>query len=153
GPTCGNRLAAALGLERCCLFFDRGEQRGPGRGEGACSVALELLGEGVGVDAGVGGRGGGSFRGRGVGLQPLVGGSVVGEGEQRLLRDGVDRVRGGQPAEIVGVGKVRVLGRGGCPQYPLRAGARFGERLPALVREQLHVGRVGFLRHRQPQAA
>ena len=61
---------------------------------------------------------------------------MVSEGEQRLLRGGVDRVRGSQPTEIVGVGQVRVLGRGGCPQNPLRTGACLGERLPALVRER-----------------
>jgi hypothetical protein len=37
-------------------FFDRGQQRGPVRGEGACSLALEAFGESIGVDAGVGGR-------------------------------------------------------------------------------------------------
>ena len=73
-----------MGLERCCLFFDRGEQRGPVRGEGACSVALELLSEGISVDAGVGGRYDGPFPGRVVGLQPLVEASVVGEGEERF---------------------------------------------------------------------
>ena len=57
-----------------------------------------MLSEGIGVDAGVGGRCDGPFRGRVVRLQPLVEASVVSEGEQRLLRDGVDRVRGGQPA-------------------------------------------------------
>jgi hypothetical protein len=77
-------------------------------------VALETLSQGIGVDAGVGGRRDGPFRGCVVGLQPVVEAAVVSEGEQRLLRDGVDRVRGRQPAEIVGVGQVGVLGRGGC---------------------------------------
>ena len=45
----GTELAAALGLERCCLSSIAGEQRGPVRGEGTCSVALEMLSEGVGV--------------------------------------------------------------------------------------------------------
>ena len=98
------------------LFFDRGEQRGPVRGECACSVALEMLGEGIGVDTGVGGRSDGPFGGCVVGFQPLVEALAVGEGEQCLLRDGVDRVRGGEPTEIVGVKEVWVLGRGGCPQ-------------------------------------
>ena len=46
----------ALGLEVCCLFLDSGEQRIPVRGEGACTVALQVFGEGIGVDTGVGGR-------------------------------------------------------------------------------------------------
>jgi hypothetical protein len=115
------------------LFFDRGEQRGPVHGECACSVALEMLSEGIGVDAGVGGRCDGPFRGCVVGLQPALEASVVSEGEQGVLRDGVDRVRGSQPTKIAGVGQVWVLGRGGCPQNPLRTGACPGERLPALV--------------------
>jgi hypothetical protein len=85
-------------------------------------VALETLSEGIGVDAGVGGRCDGPFRGCVVGLKPALEASVVSEGEQRLLRDGVERVRGSQPAEIVGVGQVWVLGRGRCPQNPLRTG-------------------------------
>lgn len=115
------------------LFFDRREQRGPVRGECACSLALEMLSEGIGVDTGVGARCDGPLRGCVVGLQPVIEASMVREGEQRLLRDGVDRVRGSQPAEIVGVGQVWVLDRGRCPQNPLRAGACLGERLPALA--------------------
>ena len=52
----GTELTAALGLEVCCLFFDSGEQCVPVRGEGACAVALQVFGEGIGVDTGVGGR-------------------------------------------------------------------------------------------------
>jgi hypothetical protein len=59
-----------------------------------------MLSEGIGVDAGVDGRCDGPFRGCVVGLQPVVEAYVVSEGEQRLIRDGVDRVRGSQPAEI-----------------------------------------------------
>jgi hypothetical protein len=44
---------------------------------------LETLSEGIGVDAAVGGRCDGAFRGCAVGLQPVVEVSVVSEGEQR----------------------------------------------------------------------
>ena len=46
----------ALGRGVCRLFFDCREERGPVRGEGACSLALQMLSERIGVDAGVGGR-------------------------------------------------------------------------------------------------
>src|SRR5215472_16665192 len=95
----GCESMAALGRALCRLFFDRREERGPVRGECSCSVALEMLSEGISVDAGVGGRCDGPFRGCVVGFQPLVEGSVVGESEQGFLRDGVDRFRGGQPAQ------------------------------------------------------
>jgi len=57
-----------------------------------------MLSEGIGVDTGVGGRCDGPFRGCVAGLQPVVEASVVSEGEQRLLRDGVDRVRRRNPS-------------------------------------------------------
>jgi len=102
--------AQALGRGLCRLFFDCREERGPVGNEGACSLALQMLSERIGVDAGVGGRRDGPFRGGVVGLQPVVEASVVGEGEQGLLRNGVDRAGGGQPAQIVGVRQVWVLG-------------------------------------------
>jgi NAD-binding of NADP-dependent 3-hydroxyisobutyrate dehydrogenase len=57
-----------------------------------------MLSEGIGIDTGVSGRCDGPLRSCVVGLQPVVETSMVSEGEQRLLRDGVDRVRGSQPA-------------------------------------------------------
>src|SRR5215470_14224742 len=124
---------AGFGLELVRLLLDRGEQRGPVRAERARSLALEAFGERVDVDPGVGDRGDGPFRRRVVRVEALIQRSVIGEGEQRRLRDGVDGGGGGQAAQIVGVGKLRVLGRGGCPQDPLRSGAGLGKYLPALV--------------------
>ena len=116
-------------------------------------LALQAFGEGVNVDSRVSHRGNGLL-GRGVvRVEALVERSVIGEGEQRLFRDGVDGVGGGQAAQIVGVGQVWVLGRGGCPQDPLRPGASLGKCLPALVRQQPQLGGVSLLRHRQPERA
>jgi hypothetical protein len=64
------------------LLLDRGQQRGPVRAERARTLALQVFGEGVGVDSGVRYRGDGPLRGCVVGLQPLVGVSMVSEGEQ-----------------------------------------------------------------------
>jgi len=112
-----------------------------------------MLGEDVDVDTGVGYCRDGSLRRCIVRLEAPVKVSMIDEREQRLLRDRVDRARSGQTSQVVGVREVRVLGGGGCPQDPLRAGSGLGEGLPALIREQVQVGGVGLLRHRQPKPA
>jgi hypothetical protein len=92
-----------------------------------------MLSERIGVDAGVGGRRDGPFRGGVVGLQPVVEASVVGEGEQGLLRDSVDRVGSGQPAQIIGVGQVLASpGSRGQPEHRnVRSGPDQGGAYPA----------------------
>src|SRR5262249_55890314 len=117
---------AGFGLELVRLLFDRGEQRGPVRAERARAVALQAFGERVDVDSGVGNGGDGPLRRRVVRVEALVEGAMIGEGEQRLFRDGVDGAGGSKAAQVVGVGKIRGLCRGGWPPDPVPAGARLG---------------------------
>ncbi len=69
--------------------------------------------------------------------------AVVGEGLQRLLRHGVDRVGDDQVGDVEGVGVVGVLDPGRGPQRPLRLGAGLLELLPAVARDDLEERRVG----------
>src|SRR5262249_22606639 len=119
GPPIRPGSLAGFGLELVALLFDRGAER-------AGAVALQAFGERVDVDSGVGNGGDGPLRRRVVRVEALVEGAMIGEGEQRLFRDGVDGAGGSKAAQVVGVGKVRVLGRGGWPPDPVPAGARLG---------------------------
>jgi hypothetical protein len=87
-------LLAGFGLELLRLLFDRGEQRGPVRAGRARSNALQAFGEGVGIDPGVSYRGDALLRRRVIGVEAVIQGPMVGEGEQRLFRDGVDGAGG-----------------------------------------------------------
>lgn len=57
-------------------------------------MALQAFGKGVGIDPGVSYRGDGPFRRRVIRVEAVIQGSMIGEGEQRLFRDGVDGAGG-----------------------------------------------------------
>ncbi len=71
--------------------------------------------------------------------------AVVAEGLQRVVGQGVHRVRADQLVDVERVGVRRVLGRRRRPQRPLHAGAACSERLPAGPGERLDEELVGEL--------
>src|SRR5689334_7383484 len=87
----GSRIG--LGLQRGRLLRYGIQERCPVCLERARPLALETFGEDVDVDSGVSYRCDGRLRRRVVGLEAVVEASVIGEGEQRLFRDRVDRAR------------------------------------------------------------
>ena len=117
-------LLAGFGLELLRLLFDRGEQRGPVRAERARSNALQAFGEGVGIDPGVSYRGDALLRRRVIGSRRSS--RVPWSAKASSVFSGtVSMVLGQLAAQIVGVGKIWVLGLGGCPPQPLRTRAGF----------------------------
>jgi hypothetical protein len=57
-------------------------------------MALQAFGQGVGIDPGVSYRGDAPLRRRVIRIEAVIQGSMIGEGEQRLFRDGVDGAGG-----------------------------------------------------------
>ena len=105
------------------FFFHMGQQAVPGRSERLGAFALQALGKRIGVNARRAACGNRGIRADGVVRQGLVHFAVLGKGQQRFLRQGVDGVRRGQRVDVERVGRRRVLGAGAGPQQALRAGA------------------------------
>ena len=124
------RIARALG-------FDAGHQVVPRLDEGRGALVLQLGGERIDVDAGLGEAGENRLAVAAVRRERLADLAVLGEGLERALRHGVDREGRGERLHIKGVGGFRVLGAGAGPEQALRAGAGVGGALEARRGEQV----------------
>src|SRR5439155_9088325 len=118
--------------QRVTLVRDARHQLLPRLHERLRAVTLQLDGESVGIDAGLG-----ESREHAVGISAVLGHdslelAVLGKGEQCLFGYGVDRVRRCQGLDVQGVRRLRILGSSAAPKQALRTRAGRGELLPAL---------------------
>ncbi len=110
------------------------------------ALDLELLGDLVDVDAGLGQVLQLSPGHVHVLVQAAAHLAVLAEGGEGGRRNGVDRLRADQLFDVVRVGVARVLGRGARPQAALCASPGLPQLLPARTAEELLPALVGHLR-------
>ncbi|GAB0113684.1 hypothetical protein AcidC75_12080 [Acidisoma sp. C75] len=70
--------------------------------------------------------------------------AVIGEGEQRALRHGVDGIGRREARDIERVRRGLVLGAGGGEEQPLRPRAQVFQALPAIALQKVAIGLVGL---------
>ncbi len=141
-------MPPAPGLGRNAL-----EQLVPGFHERLRPFPLELLGQGGDVDPRALEFGEHRFGITAILRHHPADLTVIGEGEQRRVRHGVDGVRRGQRLDVEYVGSLRVLGTGAGPEQPLVPGTRGCEALRAMRVEQLAVRPIGPARDSDAEPA
>ena len=127
------------------LRLEGGDELVEGLHEAVHTLAFELIGDVVHVDASRGQRCPCGFGLVDIGVDATPHRAVIGECFERRLGQGVDRVGSDELVDVEHIGVRRILGTRRCPQRALDPGTAARECLPARPREHLGEHLVGEL--------
>src|ERR1035437_6100835 len=142
---------SAVSFERGLLRADAADQVLPGFDKGVSTLALQIGGQLVIVDAGLGECRDHLFGIAAIERQDLTRCAVIGEREQRLLGNRIDGVRRTERRDVKYIGGVWVFCARARPEQALWLSAGSSGFLPARGSEEIPVRFISTLRDRNAQ--